>query len=198
MSAVKDKLKRLYLKLVGYDDQTRYWDTRWSLGLDRSLDHSIDKATFDHAFNITTEIMKKLDCQNILEIGCGKAEFRTLPNYTPLDFSQKVLNKYGLKGYVYADVTNRIPLPDKTFDCAMTRYVLMHIPTGKIENAVKEISRVTKKAFITTETCNSTVPLKSHCFNHDLKGLFKKHFSEGKLVTIDERTWTVNVEDLAQ
>jgi ubiquinone/menaquinone biosynthesis C-methylase UbiE len=140
--------------------------------------------------------MKKLDCNNILEIGCGKGEFRTLPNYTPLDFSKSVLNKYGLEGYVYADITNKIPLPDKTFDCAMTRYVLMHIPTDKIENAVKEISRVTKKAFITTETCNSAVPLKSHCFNHDLKALFKKHFY-GKLVSIDERTWAVTVEDLA-
>jgi len=141
--------------------------------------------------------MKKLDCNNVLEIGCGRAEFRTLPNYTPLDFSKKVLNKYGLKGYVCADITSKIPLPDKTFDCAMTRYVLMHIPTGKIENAVKEISRVTKKAIITTETCNSTVPLKSHCFNHDLRALFQKHFS-GKLVGINEKTWAVTVEDLAQ
>ena len=195
MSAVYDKLKRLYLKLVGYGDQRRYWDTRWGIDLNRSLDRSIDKATFDHAFKITSEIMKKLDCNNILEIGCGKAEFRTLPNYTPLDFSKKVLNKYGLEGFVYADITNRIPLPDKTFDCAMTRYVLMHIPTDKIENAVKEISRVTKRAFITTETCNSPLPLKSHCFNHDLKALFQKHFS-GKLVSIDEKTWAVTVEDL--
>jgi SAM-dependent methyltransferase len=195
MAAVYDKLKRLYLKLVGYGDQKRYWDTRWGIELNRT-DRSIDPATFRDAFKITLDIMKKLDCNNILEIGCGKGEFRTLPNYTPLDFSKSVLNKYGLEGYVYADITNKIPLPDKTFDCAMTRYVLMHIPTDKIENAVKEISRVTKKAFITTETCNSKVPLKSHCFNHDLKALFKKHFS-GKLVSIDEGTWAVTVEDLA-
>jgi hypothetical protein len=34
MAAVYDKLKRLYLKLVGYGDQKRYWDTRWGIELD--------------------------------------------------------------------------------------------------------------------------------------------------------------------
>lgn len=197
MIEIYDKLKRLYLKSVRYSDQKRYWDTRWGIELNRSLDRSIDRATFNHAFKVTLELMKKLGCGNVLEIGCGKAEFRALPNYTPLDFSRKVLNKYGLEGYVCADITNKIPFPDKTFDCAMTRYVLMHIPTSKIENAVKEISRVTEKAILITETCTSTVPLKSHCFNHDLRALFQKHFS-GKLVRIDERTWAVTVDDLAQ
>jgi hypothetical protein len=52
--------------------------------------------------------MTQYDCQNILEIGCGRASLRELPGYTGLDFSLEALTSSGLDGFIFADITKHI------------------------------------------------------------------------------------------
>jgi len=125
------------------------------------------------------DIMTQYDCQNILEIGCGRAYLRELPGYTGLDFSLETLKTSGLQGFIFADITNHIPIPGKVYDAVLTSAILMHIPPDKIEKACSEISRVTKKIIILNEALyeEGNIPTQIHCFNHNFLELFSKYFS---------------------
>jgi hypothetical protein len=131
--------------------------------------------------------MNEYGCDNIIDIGCGRAYCRELPGYLGIDFSFEGLKKSELPEFLFADMTRRIPLPDKTFDAAFVSAVLIHIPSEKIEKAVSEISRVVKKVIILNEPLYGMGDLnrKSHVFSHNLVELFSKHFS-GDLVFVNE------------
>jgi len=180
----RDILKHIYLKyIVGYDDPNRYWDKRWDLALKTEVWREGKAARYQ---SVITEIMKNHDCKNILEIGCGQANLRSLKGYTGLDFSIGALKPSGLKEFIYADISNHIPLPDKTFDAALSIMVLLHIPPNKIDNAIKEISRITKRAIILNEPLNHFEgEMQKHNFSHDLVGLFAKYF-DGYVAFINE------------
>jgi SAM-dependent methyltransferase len=170
-----EKMKKLWLKyVVGYANPQRYWDSRWQVNL------SAEQATGQNALEESKtikDLMKKYACENILEIGCGRATLRHLPNYLGLDFSVEALKQSGLDTLIFADITKRIPLPDNSQDAVLSRFVLLHIPFSDIEKAVKEISRVAKNVVILKEPHGSDERQpQPHCFIHNLPRLFRKHF----------------------
>jgi SAM-dependent methyltransferase len=169
-------IKRVFLKYVtGYRDQQKYWNSRWKLGLrDDEWTEDAQRAMV----KLLENLMAEHQCQTFLDIGCGNAGLRNVHGYVGLDFSLEGIKRSGLKEAVFADITNRIPLPDKAFDAAFTRTVLLHIPPDKIERAVSEICRVTKKCLILIEPRYQPNNPKQqiHCFNHNLPELVGKYF----------------------
>ncbi|MCW3980824.1 MAG: class I SAM-dependent methyltransferase [Candidatus Bathyarchaeota archaeon] len=172
---IVERIKKLWLKyVVGYDKPKTYWDSRWKADL--SAEKTTGKTAREELETIK-RLMKKHSCQDILEIGCGKATLRDLPGYLGLDFSIEALKQSGLDTFVYADVTKRIPLPDKSQDAVLSRYMLLHIPFSEIENAVEEISRVAKNVVILKEPYGTSKEhAQPHCFLHNLPELFHKFF----------------------
>lgn len=158
----------------------KYWDQRWKV----KLDPVAPQIEVETSLRNINSIMTRYECSNILEIGCGRAEIRDLPGYLGLDFSPTVLKNNDLPHFLYADITKRIPLPDKTFDAVLSRYVLLHVPFDRIEMAVKEMSRVAKKCIILYETWSSNPEQNgTWCFKHNLPKLFSEHF-DGALVLV--------------
>lgn len=113
-------------------------------------------------------LMRHFDCLNILEIGCGLYPLSKLPGYTGIDFSETVTSNLPV---LNVDITQELPFCDKSFDCFLSRNVLLHIPHDKIGVTVSELRRVTQKVgFIQEpEPFKETQP---HCFSHNLKELF--------------------------
>jgi SAM-dependent methyltransferase len=148
-----------------FSNPQTYWELRWQLQPTQT------STNVDDTLKIT-EYMKKHDCHSILEIGCGLGENRNLEGYLGLDFSLEALRKSKLKRFIYADLTEEIPLSDKSFDCFLSREVLLHISHEKIGFVANELERVTRKVGIVREPepFKETQP---HCFNHDLPSLFK-------------------------
>jgi SAM-dependent methyltransferase len=178
MSKVKDLSKRVFLKYIqGYGNEQNYWDSRWNLGLQAEV-RSGEKLKLTMA--AIEKIMQDNKYDSFLDIGCGKAELRNLPGYVGLDFSFKGLKKSGLKEAIYADITNKIPLPDKSFDVVFTSVVLLHIPPNKIDKAISNLCRVAKKCLVLMEPKYNPIPLnvkvQPHCFNHNFHELINKYF----------------------
>ena len=171
-------VKRVFLKYMrGYKDQQKYWNSRWKLGL---RDDEWTEESRQKMINLLEDLIAKNQCKTFLDVGCGKAAFRDLSGYVGLDFSLESLKRSGLKEAVFADITNHIPLPDKSFDAVHTRTVLLHIPPDKIEKAVSEICRVAKKCLILQEphyNPNGPEP-QFHCFNHNLPEIVSRYFKE--------------------
>ncbi len=179
-----DRIKELWLKyVIGYGEPQKYWNSRWKAKLPAKIS---TQQVLGKEFENIRNIMEKHSCQNVLEIGCGKAILRNLPGYLGLDFSLEALKKSELTSFIYADITKQIPLPDKSQDAVLSRYVLLHIPCSEIESAVKEISRVAKNAIILREPYGTNKEqVQPHCFVHNLPELFKKYF-DGHLELIQD------------
>lgn len=168
---VLDYLKRAWLKrIVGYDNPRRYWDSRWIAGLQAESETG---KTAKEQFATVEKLMAEHSCKNVLEVGCGKATLRNLPDYMGLDFSLQVLLNSGLPKFIYADITRGIPLPTDSKDVVLSRYVLLHIPFSKIEFVVDEICRVAKKLVVLREPSGSKEHIQPHCWRHDLPTLFE-------------------------
>ena len=174
MTTYLDFLKRVFLKyVIGYSRPQRYWDFRWK----HDLKVETEKEGRQDYLKAVADIMQRFDCSNILEVGCGEAYLRELPNYLGLDFSLEALRKSGLQHFVYADITRKIPLPDKSQDAVLSRAVLMHVPFNKIDVEVKEICRVAKKVIILFEAYSLNIhKTQPHCFTHNLPELFAQNF----------------------
>lgn len=177
----KDFFKRVILKFVGYKNPKVYWDTRWKLGLKAE---KWTRETFQHEFTLINGLMEQYGCQNILEVGCGKAHLRNLKGYIGLDYSLEALKKSQVNTFIYGDISDRnSPIPDRSFDAVMTRFVLLHIPFEEIEFAVDNICRIARKLIILKEP-TSAVPKQTHfhCFAYNLPKLFEKF--DGKVVSL--------------
>lgn len=161
-----DWLKRVYLRrVVGYLDPQAYWDRRWALNLQQIPTDYTKIASRVH------RIMQKHKCGSVLEIGCGKFPLRTLPGYIGLDFSTVALADSGLREYIVADITERIPLPDRSVDAVYCGAVLLHIPPDKIGAAVAEIGRVASGCVILLDH-DKPFDSRFNCYSHDYRHLF--------------------------
>lgn len=161
--ALKTKVSELYLQRVqGYRNPERYWSKRWKLIPGRTWTPKKD-------IERILCIMAQYQCTSVLEVGCGLDPCVGLPGYVACDFSRTVTRK--LSFVVQADLTDKLPFADKSFDCFLSRYVLLHIPHEKIETAVRELIRVTRKLGIIQEP-SSFKETQPHCFSHDLPALF--------------------------
>ncbi len=177
-------LKRVFLKMLGYKNAHKYWEAHWRLS---PYSSKLTLESDQKLLEFVRAVMNEYGCDNIIDIGCGRGYCRELPGYLGIDFSFEGLKKSELPEFLFADMTRRIPLPDKTFDAAFVSAVLIHIPSEKIEKAVSEISRVVKKVIILNEPPYGMGDLnrKSHVFSHNLVELFSKHFS-GDLIFVNE------------
>lgn len=174
-----NKLQALKLKYVtGYNEPQRYWNERWSYGE--------EKTNFPQFESRIREILHKTRSQNILDVGCGPATLRGLPNYVGLDFSTIILQQSGLTEYIYADFSKHIPLPDKCFDASLCANALLHVPPSRIDRAIDEICRVTRNAVILVETYKFK-PNQPHCFAHNLPLLFKEKFDGEVFILTEEK-----------
>lgn len=176
---IKDFIKRVVLKFVGYKNPQTYWDIRWKLGLKAE---EWTKETIQREFTLITKLKEQYGCQSILEVGCGKAHLRNLEGYMGLDYSLVTLKKSKLNMFIYGDISDRnLAIPNKSFDAVMTRLVLLHIPFTKIEFAVDNICRIARKLIVLKEP-TSAIPKQTHfhCFTHNLPKLFEKF--EGEVV----------------
>jgi len=101
----------------------------------------------------------------VLDVGCGYGRMLKLFDQRGIgvDFGEKQTeNKNGLK-IIKADITQKIPFPDNSFDLVYTAGVLMHIPPFKIKKARNEIFRVAKKHILLIESTDKTY----HMFGYD-------------------------------
>lgn len=120
-------------------------------------------------------ILKKGIKGPVLDVGCAHG-------YIVKRLREKGINAWGIdiskyaidhapediKQYLrHADATD-IPFPDKTFDMAVSFSTLEHIPTEKIEETIKEITRVAKRGII------SVTPGDDPHFNEDPSHVTKK------------------------
>lgn len=125
--------KFLLRRVVGYSNERRYWESRWGWGkIPRNPDY---RANMEAKVR---QVMLEHGCKNILEIGCGHERLDGLPKWCGLDFSRNI------ECPIHADITERIPLPDKCFDAVFTSGVLQHIRPEKVEKAASEMARVAK------------------------------------------------------
>jgi len=132
------------------DKNTRfYWNTRWFLNLKPDRYSAAARA---EVVSVVKKLLRKHDCENVIEIGCGAhVPLRGIRSATHLDYSLVALKRSKLDSFICADVTNRIPVPDKTFDAAFSSGCLIHIPDESLPAACAEIERVTKKLVILNE-----------------------------------------------
>jgi len=175
----KDFFKRVILKFVGYKNTRAYWNARWKLGLEAE---KWTQETLQHEFTLIAGLMEQYACQNVLEVGCGKAHLRNLKGHIGLDYSLEGLKKSEVNTFIYGDVSDRnLPIPNQSFDAVLTRFVLLHIPFEKIEFAVENICRIGKKLIILKEP-TSAVPKQTHfhCFSYNFPKLFERF--DGKVV----------------
>lgn len=187
---IPKKIHRLWLKyVVGYGKPKKYWNKRWSFELTaekRSSQRGLE------LYNTIRELMDEYHCNNILEVGCGQAVLRELPNYLGLDFSLEVLKQSGLKQLIYADITKRIPLPTNSQDAVLSRFVLLHIPYSKIDRAVAEICRVASKLIIVEEPYGTPKHEQPHCWRHDLPDLLDSF--GGDVVFLSDRPPLLSID----
>ena len=171
-----DWCKRVYLrKVVKYNDPKAYWDKRWSLRLIPG------RTDYTDVFLTVQKVMEKHECKSVLEIGCGQYPLSALPGHIGLDFSTVALDGSGLRSYICADVTERIPLPDKSVDALYSGNVLLHISPEKIRRVVEEYQRVTRKCIILAEPVKQ-FKTQYECYWHDTDALFTGF--EGEVIHI--------------
>ncbi len=97
---------------------------------------------------------------SVLDVGCAKgAEIRDLFDpalYLGVDISPHLVELAGAENpgfrFVRADAT-RLPFPDGSFDFAMSKSVLEHVPSEEVAVAIfRELARVGKRAIVVWHT----------------------------------------------
>jgi SAM-dependent methyltransferase len=113
------------------------------------------------------ELSDHLRGQRVLDVGCGPFSYgydRSLPrSIAGLDLSpefvQASAREYGDSFHLVASA-NRIPFADKTFDTALLRFVIHHIP-GDTRQLLREVARVTRRRLIIFDHVRSDLPWQS-------------------------------------
>jgi len=151
--------KVLLRRVVGNRNEQRYWEWRYAHG--RIQRNPLYRTEMEAKVR---EVMLEHGCKNILEIGRGVEALTGLPGYCGLDFARNI------PADIYADITKRIPLPDKCFDATFTSGVLQHIRPEKVQKATSEMARVAKLVILDEpHTQNPTF----FSWDHNYEELFK-------------------------
>lgn len=173
-------LKKLLLSIRGGYKPKVFWDNwaetfmedRWQV-----------ETHAQHAWMLSK--IKALKPERIVEIGCGFGRnIKFLINQgieadriTGVDISPKMIRK--AKRYIQnkrvqlivAD-GKKLPFKDNAFDVSLVHGVLMHVKSDEVEEAVREILRVTKNIMIAVEQNYESD--NTYTFIHDYKKLFKE------------------------
>lgn len=111
--------------------QQAYTDWSTTYDQDRNLTRDLDEA-------VTKETVANLRCTSILELGCGTGKNTALlaqigQQITAIDFSPGMIRKAAEKvtrdnvTFIAADITQRWPVQDQSFDLVVGNLVLEHI-----------------------------------------------------------------------
>lgn len=111
---------------------------------------------------------------SVLDVGCGSGRYiRSFPSFCGVDINRDRLEGAKRSMVVRGDLL-QLPFQPKMFQAAYTVQVLMHIPENLIRHSLRELVRVTRERILHIELFQEEQGrLASHCFNHNLKKLYK-------------------------
>ncbi len=152
-----------------------------------SIAHKISKRNRDQKWSIFTREFSLNKNLKVLDVGFSEFEYSESDNYIEkhypfpknlsalsIDTPQKIKQKYPKVNFFKYD-GNKFPFTDKDFDICWSNAVIEHV--GDIDeqiNFIKEISRVSKRAFVTTP--NKYFPVEVHTLTPLIHFLPKKLF----------------------
>lgn len=196
--------KYLRITLPKLLSQHGYWKERGEVYMDEILNSGyLEREIFYQ--DMLVDFLKTVEFESFFEAGCGfgwnikrvKKDFPSV-RVGGVDFSLgqlKNANRYLVNTGI--DVVNgdncRLPYKDNAFDVGFSLGVFMNIHPSKIENAVKETIRVSKKYVVhleydennTTKDLREKRAFKTNIVSHDYQALYKKHGME----IVDFRTY---------
>lgn len=145
-----------------FGEKIEYDPTLWENHLDYDLDEHLDERIFS-----ISPVQKKIldtflssynDGDKILDVGCaGGHYYRTLSrlvsnlDYTGVDITPGYIEiarkKFPGATFIVADVRD-MPFSDSCFDMTLCLSLLMHIGEGGVCDAMRELTRITKKKLL--------------------------------------------------
>lgn len=202
-------LKRLANKTLGTISDSLFWRYRHFLDRNWSENYLSENSLSHPHRKLLIEKILKYSPQSVLEVGCASGPnlvllSQKLPNAKLLgiDVSKKAVEtgrKYlellKIKN-VRLEVGNVLELgsfADKSFDVVFTDAVLIYVDKNKIENVLKELIRIAKKAVVLNEwLTGSEESIYVGHWAHDYKKLFQELTpkTETKLTKISENVWS--------
>jgi len=184
--------KTLGITLPKLKDQREYWDRRGVSYMDEVFEWGYhDREIFFQ--NMLIDELRSLDFDSFFEAGCGfgwnvkrvKQEFAGKMvggldfSFTQLSSSQKFLA--GIDIPVANGDNCAMPFKDNAFDVGFSLGVFMNIHPSRIEDALREMTRVCKKYIIhleydqnhTSRSLREQRAFKTNIISHDYKGLYE-------------------------
>lgn len=190
---IKSFLYRFFkFKFPKLKSQKDYWTDRGRVYMDEVLSSGyLDREVFFQDMMIRE--LRGLEFNSLFEAGCGfgwnikraKDDFPAI-RVGGVDFSQpqllnskKYMDKYN--ALVSRGDATQLPFCDNAFDIGITVGVFMNIHPSKIENALKEMIRVSKKYIVhleydelhATEELIKRRAFKTNIVSHDYKALYQ-------------------------
>ena len=176
------------------NDQKEYWNTRGVEYYDDVFKTHLHNYEIFFQDMLIDELGKR-DFSSFFEVGCGfgwnvkrvKKEFPSA-KIGGLDFSMPQL--YNSRKYspdIYMPIVCGdgciMPFKDKSFDVGFTLGVFMNIHPDKIDKAIDEMIRVSRKYIIhlewdqknTSHKLKERRVFKTNIVSHDYRGLYEKH-----------------------
>ena len=182
------------ISLPKYKSQENYWKSRGNVYMNEFFESKYEKREIFFQ-NLLFENVRNLNFESAFEAGCGFGwNIKRLKDEFPskriggLDFSEtQLLNakEYCKKSNIelfQGDICN-MPFEDNFFDLGFSVGVFMNIHTSKINDAIKEILRVSKKYVLHLEYDENHAEkflmqkrkFKTNIVSHDYKNLYERH-----------------------
>ena len=201
-------VKRIVNRLFGTKSDMLFWRFRHTLD-SKWPESYLSEISLNHLHRkILVDVIVKYRPKSVLEIGCASGPnlvllSQKLPNVKlkgidvsakAIETGQKYLESKNVKNVKLniGNVLNLKNFPDKSFDVVFTDATLIYVDKNKIENVLKELTRITRKAVILTEW--NIESYESHYIGHwahNYKKIFKEIApgAEIKLTKINPEIW---------
>ncbi|MFQ5884947.1 MAG: class I SAM-dependent methyltransferase [Thermoplasmata archaeon] len=133
----------------------RFWEKRGRTYPEKLENEDFMTATAEHR-RVIGEMLNEVPIKRFIDVGCGSGRlfdlYRPFPVVVGIDMSssmlyhaRKVGNSLKFEHLILlrGSATN-LPFKSKSFDCALTSEVLLHIPPLHILSALRETSRISQ------------------------------------------------------
>lgn len=176
------------------EDQRDYWTDRGQVYMHEMINDGYLKHEVFFQ-DLLIDELKKLEWNSFFEAGCGfgwniKRVFEEFPGkfVGGTDFSiTQLVNARSFAGNIPPHMVLgdncKLPLKDNAYDVGFSLGVYMNINREKIDDAIKELIRVSGKYIVqiewdennTTRELRGKRTFKSHIISHDYRELYEKH-----------------------